>query len=892
MIPIKWNEEEQVWVITTKEDKEWYNYENGLWANVMLSDGYYKSELQIGTTQEQLAEKNIGEKIEDNQLGSIFTWIPRFAYLDDQILYLKGSSILEYKWTTESCFNLFKYGINSLDLAFDGVWIGEKEFFETGKTEEELSKQLENRNNQIMINENNVQGLIANEQVMSTGNSEIKAVKKLLQKYSETNKTMVQNAETMKYRQVIKIINTNKKVPISARHVVTGENIIIKDTYTEYGIKYIIDENGNILERNTIETNEEDTIYVAYIVDNIGNIKKYKANYGTGRPDISKFNKSITYYVTYDEFGNEDSSIPIGEKAPENWYNYEEQKWANIVIRDSGNENYYVWIPRYMYKINDDDSQTVDAKIVNLDNIWEKSETEEIDLNNTEYQLPEAFTWQIINEDGEEETIQLKGFWYSKYKLRADAGYNPEITASGQKITIKNIVTHYGTGYNYEMYLVKDGKRIVFDEATSSYKEGTEPIQLTQADYTFQNLEPGNYGINIIVKDKSGNFVKGIGKSITILEPEVEEPDLTGFNKNLTYYVTYDELGNEDSSIPIGENPPENWYNYEEQKWANIVVREDGSESYFVWIPRYEYSLEPTTQQSIAQFIPVSQEQATSGYQIPEAFTWEVTNEDGTTKTMPLPGFWYSKYKLRYDLSPRLSATVSGAGTKINVSNVVSANNTVNYPVYLIKDGKTVAKNVIVTKSGSVEFDIQELGTGYGTYSVLVIDETVTSGTLGGYAKEIVLTEPKAPDITGFNANVTYIVTYNDSGTESTQLLNDILTQDSVVNEDGTIASGKVDESKINGVWYDYGTQKWANIVIKDAGNTSYFVWIPRYEYSLNEISQEVNAILIPTTQTNPDPGYQIPEAFTWEITSEDGSKNTIPLPGFWFSKYKLRQGN
>ncbi len=38
MIPIKWNEEKNEWKITTKDDPDWYDYSNGKWANVMLSD--------------------------------------------------------------------------------------------------------------------------------------------------------------------------------------------------------------------------------------------------------------------------------------------------------------------------------------------------------------------------------------------------------------------------------------------------------------------------------------------------------------------------------------------------------------------------------------------------------------------------------------------------------------------------------------------------------------------------------------------------------------------------------------------------------------------------------------------------------------------------------------
>ncbi len=77
MIPIKYNETEGVWEITYNED-EWYNYKTeadgnamaNQWANVMLSDGKYKA----GTTAVE------GTKVKEDELGSMFVWIPRYAY--------------------------------------------------------------------------------------------------------------------------------------------------------------------------------------------------------------------------------------------------------------------------------------------------------------------------------------------------------------------------------------------------------------------------------------------------------------------------------------------------------------------------------------------------------------------------------------------------------------------------------------------------------------------------------------------------------------------------------------------------------------------------------------------------------------------------------------------
>ena len=68
MIPIKWNGSN--WEVCSKDDSSWYAYDNTKqWANIMLSDGTYKDH--------QVKE---GQIIQENELGSMYVWIPRYAY--------------------------------------------------------------------------------------------------------------------------------------------------------------------------------------------------------------------------------------------------------------------------------------------------------------------------------------------------------------------------------------------------------------------------------------------------------------------------------------------------------------------------------------------------------------------------------------------------------------------------------------------------------------------------------------------------------------------------------------------------------------------------------------------------------------------------------------------
>ena len=154
MIPVKYNETSGKWVITNENDKEWYDYNNKQWANVMLSDGKYKTSKSNeyttdGTTQVEVAD-----------LGSMFVWIPRYAYKIESgyhsstagtidVKFLKGTSseaeegvnIVEYNEETTANYTKFPEGyvvhpaftnkveVGGWDKEINGIWVAK---FEAG----------------------------------------------------------------------------------------------------------------------------------------------------------------------------------------------------------------------------------------------------------------------------------------------------------------------------------------------------------------------------------------------------------------------------------------------------------------------------------------------------------------------------------------------------------------------------------------------------------------------------------------------------------------------------------------------------------------------------------------------------------------------------------------
>lgn len=76
MVPVKYDTYSKCWVVTSEEQNNWYNYYNNQWANVMLLDGL-TIEGGIQVTEDNKAEL-VGSKVLTP--GSMFVWIPRYAY--------------------------------------------------------------------------------------------------------------------------------------------------------------------------------------------------------------------------------------------------------------------------------------------------------------------------------------------------------------------------------------------------------------------------------------------------------------------------------------------------------------------------------------------------------------------------------------------------------------------------------------------------------------------------------------------------------------------------------------------------------------------------------------------------------------------------------------------
>ena len=563
------------------------------------------------------------------------------------------------------------------------------------------------------------------------------------------------------------------------------------------------------------------------------------------------FVKEKTRYIK-EKDGNLTPGNWINKKPDDDWYDYKKQRWANLYVESNGIESYYVWIPRYVYK--EVEGERIDAKFVDINNNYTDGETEETTswetLQSQGYKVPEAFYYG--DSDNYLENKAIPGYWVSKYQLSelVDSDtYSVDFstTATPTSITIKNIITSTDKAIAKYQYAI-NGK--IVHEST------------TPEDYKLEGLAKGNKAVNVTILDSNGNIIGSMTKLYEVAD--VNEPDLAGFDKDTTFYVYWDENGIEHNEIPISQKAPDEWYDYGIRNWANIVTRNNGLETYLVWIPRYSYAIDTVSQRTYVKFLKGTSTETDAGYRIPEAFTW------GDSGEVQLTGYWVAKYQLTESGPQAMTAEFSAGSDKIRVMDITGTKITegLKYEYYLnekkVYEGTDPLENY--TYKGLEANKI---------YTVNIIARNrETNEYVAATTKKIETVGANKPDLTGYNADMTYYVLYDNEG--------NMKIGDKIKN----------DGSNSPEDWYDYGARKWANIVVTDgrvengqiveATNTSYFVWIPRYQYTLDTVNQRTIIKFITGKGTETEAGYKIPEAFTW---GDDGS---VQLTGYWMSKYQL----
>ena len=168
-------------------------------------------------------------------------------------------------------------------------------------------------------------------------------------------------------------------------------------------------------------------------------------------PNTTGFNKSETFYVTWNlessPYEVEDKKS-LNQTAPENWYDYTEgiNKWANIKTTGGDNECYWVWIPRYAYKVPSKTTEgTIDVKFLKGKTNVPLDGSSITISNNTEeesWNVSPGFWWDK-NDDGiRTADEELEGIWVAKFEASS---------SSVSEITLTTDLNGTGGGNNPDL---------------------------------------------------------------------------------------------------------------------------------------------------------------------------------------------------------------------------------------------------------------------------------------------------------------------------------------------------------------------------------------------------------------------------------------------------------
>ena len=395
-----------------------------------------------------------------------------------------------------------------------------------------------------------------------------------------------------------------------------------------------------VLEKTLIDTESD--------IENIGSVSCYA-------PELKGFVKERTkaLYYKVNENGeiidNNPKERPIEEYLNNKkividgnyvFYNYNETEidattgkvkysnaiWANIKVEASGVETNWVWIPRYAYKIEGNNTNII-----------------YIDLNNkqakTREALPEGYTVHPAFEDGkkgiwvskyEVEQVEGKKEWYSHY-LPDLKGFNPETTwvelykddgtfTEVKLSTISNIqdFAEKNRWFDYEHQVWANIKTEAYGVECwwvwiprYAYKISSSITEVIFVDIENKPLSGDELPEGYIVHPAFEDGKKGIWASkYEVSKVQGDEiapdvPDMSNFNPQTTWVEVYNDDGTftETKLADIGNinqfAKANRWYDYSKSIWANIkVVNDQGTldtsddvETWWVWIPKYAYSL-------------------------------------------------------------------------------------------------------------------------------------------------------------------------------------------------------------------------------------------------------------------------------------------------------------
>ena len=234
-------------------------------------------------------------------------------------------------------------------------------------------------------------------------------------------------------------------------------------------------------------------------------------------------------------------------KNDSNWYNYSEKKWANAVlvtntsrskylntsgvtVSESDILGYFVWIPRYRYKIWTTGVSS-SGKEQEIDIIFEgKNETKAVATQTGGYYTHPAFTFG---------DTELDGFWIGKFETGGTAN-EPKVKPDIRALVSQNISTQFATALKFAGG-TQSGSTVTFNgNSTYGLTSKTDSHMLKNSEWgAVAYLSHSKYGANreVYINNSSGLYTGRSGGNVSGSTP------INGTYTNQTSTTQYNSYG-------------------------------------------------------------------------------------------------------------------------------------------------------------------------------------------------------------------------------------------------------------------------------------------------------------------------------------------------------------
>ena len=313
------------------------------------------------------------------------------------------------------------------------------------------------------------------------------------------------------------------------------------------------------------------TLESGIVVDAVICMNGYRINYANSKAEVQgKCDEALVYNEgilngTDPVLG--DNMIPVTIEKDgtvkyadinKKWYSYRNKEWANAVVLSSGTynvgdiipeesiESYFVWIPRYKYKLFNVDNTSKDSKTYTIytdvpskaqeiEIVFENKETKEsIGTKNGEYLTHPAFT-----------SFDSNGMWVGKF----ETGYKGATSTSTANVNSSDSSKVIVKPNVYSWHYITVGNIFL---TSYNYKRNLDSHMMKNTEWgAVAYLSHSKYGINNNIRmNNNSSFITGYSKTeqptcgYTGTNEECNKYESTSLNQDGTYTKRYNtEIG-------------------------------------------------------------------------------------------------------------------------------------------------------------------------------------------------------------------------------------------------------------------------------------------------------------------------------------------------------------